>query len=70
MKQYNVKEWFVFAVGAIAMGWQLYKYMMDSLPGTMLDGLVFGASLLLMFAPKTLVDIAGRKIGKRGTDGE
>ena len=64
-KEYKWKEWFVFAIGAILMGWQTYKYIADTLDGDFLDGAVFAISLLLIFAPKTLVKIAeGRAGGK------
>ena len=64
MKSYGIKEWFVFAVGAVAVGYQLYAYMVKDLEGTLLDGIVFAASMLLMFAPKTMVSIVGKRLGK------
>lgn len=65
MKDYGIREWFVFGVGSIAMGFQLYEYIADKLEGNLVEGIVFAVSLFLMFAPKALVDIVKEKISKK-----
>ena len=67
MRKYGIREWFVFGIGAALMIVQLYKYTTDSLGDYALEIGVLGVSMLLIFAPKTLVTLV-TKLFRKKTD--
>ena len=64
-KEYGIQEWIALIFGTIVMGIQIFRYATNSLADSGLEAVVFALSFMLIFAPKTILDII-RKV--RGID--
>lgn len=62
-EKYTVQEWIALVLGTIVMGIQIYRYATNSLAEWPLETAVFAASSMLMFAPKTILDLIRKARG-------
>lgn len=64
-QKYTVQDWIALVFGAVTMGIQVFRYATNTLADNGLEGVVFCIAFLLLFAPKTIVDLI-KKV--RGVD--
>lgn len=62
-EKYGIQDWIALGFGTIGMGIQLFRYATDSLGEWPLESAVFAACSMLMFAPKTILDLIRKARG-------
>jgi hypothetical protein len=63
LKKYGIAEYFLFVIGAVLLGVQVYRYASDTLEGAVLEITVTAVASLFILAPMTLVNIIRKAKG-------
>ena len=61
--KYSIQDWIALVFGTVTMGVQLYRYATNNLADSGLEIVVFALASMLMFAPKTILDLIRKARG-------